>query len=75
MQQGTGSSRTCVTTKFSDAEKQEINNVAYALSTPHETVTASDVIREAVRDYLDKYDKDPEACCPRERGGIDAVEA
>lgn len=68
-----GDSRTTVTTKFTDKEKQRINEIAYELSEPGDTVDAAQVVREAVRDYIKKFEKEPEDCCPRERGNIDGV--
>ena len=67
----TGSSKTVVTVKFTDQEKQRINQIAYELSEPGNNVTASDVLREAARDYMDKFDAQPDDCCPGDRGRLE----
>lgn len=63
--------RTRVTVVISDRVKQRLNEIAYEKSSPQEDVDTSDVAREALRDYIEKYEQDPEACAPLERGGID----
>jgi hypothetical protein len=70
-----GSSRTVVTTKFSDAEKQRINEIAFELSEPGERVTAAHVVREAVRIYIQAYEGEDQTVNPADRGQIDAEDA
>ncbi|MFB6103338.1 MAG: hypothetical protein ABEJ73_12350 [Haloplanus sp.] len=65
---------TQVTVKISDAKKQRLNEIAFELSEPGERVTASDVIRESINDYLDKFEQRPAECTPRERGALNSVD-
>jgi hypothetical protein len=59
---------TQVTVKISDAKKHRLNEIAFEQSAPGERVTASDVVREAINDYLDRYD--PEKMDPHQRGSL-----
>lgn len=56
-----------------DSTKQKVNRIAYELSSPNETVTPSDVLREAINDYLEKFEVDRENCVPRDRGRIESL--
>lgn len=69
-----GNSRTRVNVQLTDRRKMELNRIAYQLSEPGDTVTVSEIIREAVEDYVEKFDTDPDRCAPRERGGFGGVE-
>ena len=71
---GSGDSRTRVNVQVSDRRKMELNRIAYQLSEPGDPVTVSELIREAVEDYVEKFDTDPNRCSPRERGGFGGVE-
>lgn len=53
-----------------ESEKEKLDEIAYELSSPQERVTRSDVLREAVRDYTDRFDAD-EDLSPRERGQLE----
>ncbi|WP_435332860.1 hypothetical protein [Haloarchaeobius sp. TZWWS8] len=61
---------TQVTVKISDRKKQRINEIAIGETEVGNRVTSSDVIREAVEDYIAKYDAQPENCQPSERGKL-----
>jgi predicted DNA-binding protein len=61
---------TRISVMVSDARKRRLNEIAWQESEPSDRVTASDVVREAIEDYVDKYESDPEACDPQERGCI-----
>lgn len=63
--------RSRVTVMVSDRTKARLNEVAYEQSTPNERVDTAEIVREAIQDYLQKYESDPESCAPLERGGID----
>jgi len=70
--------RSPVSLKIEDATKQRLNKIAYELSDPGSQVTVSHVIREAVNDYIEQYEDDPERCAPGERGSLgsdDSTEA
>lgn len=63
--------RSRVSVMVSDRVKQRLNRIAYEKSSPQEDVDTSDVVREALRDYVEKFEQQPEACDPLERGCID----
>jgi len=61
---------TRMTVMVSDARKHRLNEIAHEQSEPSDRVTASDVVREAIQDYVERYADDPAACDPRRRGCI-----
>jgi hypothetical protein len=71
---GDNETSTAVNTRISDREKAQLNQIAFQESTPNDRVTASDVVREAVRDYIKRYQTDPEKCAPGERGCLETDE-
>lgn len=54
----------------SKALRKELDRVAYEQSSPEETVTRSDVLREAARHYVDLHDDDPGQLSPMSRGSL-----
>jgi len=60
--------RTSVSAQIDDATKQRLNRIAYELSEPGSQVSVSQLIREAVTDYVERYETDPDRCNPQERG-------
>lgn len=60
-----------LTTKFQQQEIEVIERVAYELSEPRTKISKSDVIRAAIRDYIEKHEGDVRECNPHENGGID----
>ncbi|TKX86222.1 hypothetical protein EXE43_09640 [Halorubrum sp. SS5] len=60
--------RSRITVGLSDRRKQEINRIAYDQSTPNSDVKPSEVVREAIQDYIEKYSEDPTTIDPRNRG-------
>jgi hypothetical protein len=69
------SSRTVQTTKFSNAEMERINKIAFEKSQLGERVTAAHVVREAVRIYIEAYEGEDQTVNPAVRGQIDAEDA
>ena len=65
-----GQSRTRLNVQLSDLRKMELNRIAYELSEPGDSVTPSEVAREAIEDYVQKYAEDPDTCDPRQRGAF-----
>ncbi|MUW13912.1 hypothetical protein GJ633_03990 [Halorubrum sp. CBA1125] len=61
-------SRTRLNVQLSDLRKMELNRIAYELSEPGDPVTPSEVAREAIEDYVQKFAEDPNRCDPRGRG-------
>jgi len=60
-----------LTFRLSDRSKQRLNEIAYEKSEPGDTVKASHVVREAVQNYIQQYDRDPDACDPATHGGLE----
>ena len=52
----------------------ELNQIAYEMSKPGDSVTPSEIAREAIEDYVRKYAKDPDTCDPRQRGAFGGEE-
>lgn len=48
--------------------KREVNRVAYEQSDPTQRIEPSDIVREAIRDYIERFDSDPSSCNPARRG-------
>ena len=73
----TNGQRTMISALVDDATKQRLNEVAFEKSEPGSQVKVSQVIREALNDYLDSYENDPDGCDPVSRGsiGLDGQEA
>lgn len=65
---------TRVTVAVSDSMKSSLNDIAYELSEPGDRVTSSEVVREAIADYVEKFETQPADCCPRQRGDINGAE-
>ncbi|WP_058365221.1 ribbon-helix-helix domain-containing protein [Haloparvum sedimenti] len=63
-----GEARTRVTFQLSDRRKMELNRIAYDLSEPGDSVSQSELVREAVEDLIEKYADDPTTVDPRARG-------
>ena len=63
-------SRTRLNVQVSDRRKMELNRIAYQLSEPGDTVTPSEIVREAIEDYVQKFAEDPDRCDPRGRGSF-----
>jgi predicted DNA-binding protein len=55
----------------SDRTKARLNEIAYEQSSPNDRVTAAEIVRESIKDYVEKYEDRPESCAPLERGSID----
>jgi Arc/MetJ-type ribon-helix-helix transcriptional regulator len=60
-----------VTTKVQEQEIKEIERIVYELSEPRQKISKSDVIRAAVRDYIDKHENGVRECKPAENGKFD----
>lgn len=59
-----------VCVKLEESERRYIEKVAYDLGGPQSSVSKSDVLRAAVRDYIEKYEGGVRECRPSERGGL-----
>lgn len=64
-----------ITTSITKAEKLKLEEIALERSEAGKTVARSNVVREAIRDYITKYENNPEACKPGDRGTVRANEA
>ena len=69
-----GQSRTRLNVQVSDRRKMELNRIAYQLSEPGDNVTPSEIVREAIEDYVAKFAEDPSRCDPRSRGSFGGEE-
>ncbi|TKX79536.1 hypothetical protein EXE53_15335 [Halorubrum sp. SD626R] len=65
-----GQSRTRLNVQVSDRRKMELNRIAYQLSEPGDNVTPSEIVREAIEDYVQKFAENPDHCDPRGRGSF-----
>jgi len=59
-----------VSADIPDSLKMRLNEISIELSEPGERVNISDLLREAIRDYVENYDENPEKCQPLERGAL-----
>ena len=62
--------RKAVSAKFTQSEAERLERVSYELSSPDHDVTASDVLRAALRDYYEKYRGDLRVCDPISEGTL-----
>jgi predicted transcriptional regulator len=62
------------TVKLNEQQNLRLEEIAVEQTEVSNRVTKSDVIREAINDYLDKYQSSPEDCDPVERGSLEAVD-
>jgi len=60
--------------KAPESLRDSLDRVAYEQSSPGNTISRSDVLREAARDYVRKHDREPSNLHPRERGSLDFEE-
>jgi len=58
--------------KFEESEYDELKRVAYELSEPGNEITVAEVLRAALRDYIDKHENGVREVHPSENGGIDS---
>lgn len=65
-----GGSSTRVATKFEVVEYDELKRVAYELSEPGNEVSVAEVLRAALRDYIEKHEDGVREVHPSENGGI-----
>ena len=63
--------RSRVSVMVSDRTKARLNEIAYEQSTPNDRVTAAEIVRESIKDYVEKFESRPQECEPLERGSID----
>jgi metal-responsive CopG/Arc/MetJ family transcriptional regulator len=64
--------------KAPKALRDELDRVAYEQSEPGNTVSRSDVLREAARRYVVMHDEDPAQISPKSRGALvdgDAIDS
>jgi len=59
-----------VTVVLSDQRRDQLEKIAYELSEPGDSVTTSELLREAMEDYVAKFEANPESCSPRKRGKL-----
>lgn len=59
-------------TKFEESEYDELRRVAYELSEPGNEITVAEVLRAALRDYIDKHKDGVREVHPSENGGIES---
>ena len=64
------SPRSPLSVKFLRGELKEVEKVAHECSSPGRSVSRSDVLRAALRDYTDKHDGDLRVCEPSEMGTL-----
>lgn len=57
---------------FEKPEHQYLKEIAYEKSEPGSDVSVSDVLRAALRDYVEKYDDGIREVEPAERGGLES---
>jgi len=57
---------------FEKPEHMRLKQVAYEKSEPGLSVSVSDVLRSALRDYVEKYDEGIRDVQPNERGGLES---
>ena len=69
-----GQSKTRMSVQVSDRRKMELNRIAYQLSEPGDNVTPSEIVREAIEDYVAKFAENPDSCDPRRRGSFGGEE-
>jgi predicted DNA-binding protein len=55
---------------FEEPEHKRLREVAYEESEPGSSVSVSDVLRSALRDYVEKHDDGVREVQPAERGGL-----
>ncbi|WP_435318494.1 hypothetical protein [Haloarchaeobius sp. TZWSO28] len=56
---------TQVGVKVKDPTKQTLNRIAFEQSEPGDTKTASDIVRDAIHNYISQYETNPEVCTGR----------
>ena len=59
-------------TKCEESEYDELRRVAYELSEPGNEITVAEVLRAALRDYIDKHKDGVRDVEPSENGGIES---
>lgn len=59
-----------VSVKFLAGELQSVEQVAHDCSGPKRSVSRSDVLRAAVKDYIDKHEGDLRECDPLAEGAL-----
>jgi metal-responsive CopG/Arc/MetJ family transcriptional regulator len=57
---------------FVESEHRYLKEIAYEESEPGSAVSVSDVLRAALRDYVEKYDDGIREVEPAERGGLES---
>ena len=65
-----GKPRKQVSVKFLAGELEQVEQVAYDCGGPNRSVSRSDVLRAAVRDYADKHEGDLRECVPSSEGAL-----
>ena len=68
---GSGST-TRTATKFEQSEYDELKRVAYELSEPGNEIPVAQVLRAALRDYIEKWKEGVRDVQPSENGGIES---
>jgi hypothetical protein len=61
-----------VSSKFEQPEYDELKRVAYELSEPGNEIAVAQVLRAALRDYIEKHENGVRDVHPSENGGIES---
>ena len=62
------------TVRLNERQSFRLEEIAVSKIEAGNRVTKSDVIREAINDYIEKFENSPQDCDPIERGSLKAIE-